>query len=168
MGREFWPKGSTHIWSHCPNGFTDQKAGGMRVLLKSLQHSDQILSQKGTRIHTLVVTNKYKLISYEQISSFYTLFHFNQNIIRHVSRRAALYNEPSESYTEMRWGSAWPHSSLFQAWLSYNNHCTGRALAIAALLSSHVKRPFFTHSLKVGSPLGKKILLIRRGLILPQ
>lgn len=75
----------------------------------------------------LVVTNKYK-----QITSFSTLFHFNK-IIRHMSRRPTLYNEPSESYTEMRSGSAWFHCSLFQAWLSYNNHRIGKLL----LLLSH-------------------------------
>lgn len=72
----------------------------------------------------LVVTNKYK-----QITSFSTLFHFNK-IIRHMSRRPTLYNEPSEPYTEMRSGRAWFHCSLFQAWLSCNNHRIGKLLLL--------------------------------------
>lgn len=86
------PKGPAQVWRHCPRQIHRSEGWMNEISFKVSPTRRPNTPNKGIRVGTLVVTNKYKILSYKQITSFCTSFHFNQNI-RQVLQRQILYNE---------------------------------------------------------------------------
>lgn len=80
------------VWRHCPRQIPRSEGCMNEISFKVSPTLRPNTPNKGIRVGTLAVTNKYKILSYKQITSFCTSFHFNQNI-RQVLKRQILYNE---------------------------------------------------------------------------